>query len=225
MSLTPEMIAKINKTLLFDLPPIKSDVGLIFGQGVYSYLLVAKAVEGLDQNRYPKIIIAGGATVLDTPDAKPLIGFLQHLGVANDDLPNAGEKEADYIFRLLPDFAKAVAVRETESTNTGENIELSKPLGLDKAGSITVVCAASMTARAIATLRKSYTSVAGKSVSSIPVYPPGITADNWTKHPFAAHSMTSEFKKLQQYFDEGHLAAISIDEERDALLKSGLILG
>lgn len=40
--LTPDLIEKINTTLLRDLPPIKSDVGLVFGQGVYSLLLVLK---------------------------------------------------------------------------------------------------------------------------------------------------------------------------------------
>lgn len=222
--LTPDLIEKINTTLLRDLPPIKSDVGLVFGQGVYSLLLVPKAAEGLAQGRYPKIIISGGAEVLKTPDAQALIGFMKQNGVTNDHLPREGEREADYIFRLLPDFAKAVAVCERNSLNTGENVALSRPLGLDEATSITTINSASATMRVLGTLRKNFPDPQIKPISTIPVYPPGINASNWPHVPFAANSMVGEFQKLTAYEQEGFIVAVDLDRETECLLSSGKLL-
>ncbi len=215
--LSLEEINTINQTLLFELPPVKTDIALVFGQGVYSALLVPHVAKGLAEGRYARIIIAGGAEVLNTHDAALLVPFMKKNGLPEDKLPHIGEKEADYIFRLLPEFAQRVSGTKVGGLNTGENVAYSRPLGLDTAGSITVVCAASMSARAIGTLRKHYPDPYAKPISSLPVYPPGINAQNWTQHPFAASSMTSEFRKLREYLDLGFIVPVSLFSERQAL--------
>jgi hypothetical protein len=222
-TLTTIEIEQINSRLLFRLPPIHSAMGLVFGQGVYSYLLVPQIVEALKNGHFPKFIISGGAKVLGTPDAQALIPYIKHAYQAQDnDLPIADETEATYIHRLLPDFAKAHAILEPAGLNTGENVTLSRPLGLDAAGSLTFICAASMAARAMGTLRKHFPSPTQKPISFLPVYPHGINADNWPAHPFASNSMTSEFRKLTAYLDQGFIVPTNVEEERAALESSGL---
>jgi hypothetical protein len=226
MEITQEIIDTINSRLLFDLPPMHSDVGLVFGQGVYSLLLVPAIAKGFQQGRYKEVIISGGVQALQTSDASLLVKFFQSAGVKQENLPCKGELEADYIARLLPPALREKCTLELQGTNTGENVEFSKPLGLQDAGSITVVCAASMVARTIGTLRKHFADPIQKPISSMPVYPPGINAQNWTapQNKFAANSMTSEFSKLPKYQDAGFIVPVNLEAERAAIAQSGLAI-
>ncbi len=226
MDLTQALIDKINSRLLFDLPPIRSDVGLVFGQGVYSLLLAPEIARGFRQGRYRKVIISGGVEALKTPDANLLMQFFQAAGVSKKTLPFDRELEADYIARLLPPALRNVCILERQGTNTGENVDLSMPLGLKTAHSVTTVCAASMIARAIGTLRKHFPNPCDKPISTLSVYPPGINATNWTepKNKFAANSMKLEFRKLQQYESEGFIVPVNLEAEYAAISQSGLAI-
>lgn len=202
-----EEIAKINSTLFFKLPSVRTEIGIIFGGETGNEQMAALAADLYERGAIERIIVSGG----NYQAAVPLL-----------------QREFQVLKRVLLDrgVPQKQIITEQDSTNTGENVRFSLPLGLSSAQSITAICRTPHQRRVLMTMRKHLPTTPITIATYLPGSEGGITVENWTQAQFLKQFILKEFEKvgristngLPDYVAQGYCAEVNIPEERDRLM-------
>lgn len=191
----------INRHLLFAMPKVKTDVGVLFGARSISGLIAELGAALYHSQRFPKIILTGGARIFQPSVALWLVMMghrAQLSGRLRRDFLTAA-READHMLKIVTNNGvpeDAIVAIERCSYNTGQNVVNIEPL-LREFNSATLVCTALHQRRALATVRKyfdirKYSDTDRMVLTTHGVYPFGLSANNWHRN--------SRFRKM--FFDE-----------------------
>lgn len=224
-TLNSEDIARINSEMLYEMPVYPTQAVILFGSDVMSYYVAQETVNRIRRQwRFiPEIYICGGQAATENFSLRSLVPEGKH--------PHEGEKEAEYMKRLLIEagLPEGMIRTDTHSTNTQENIEHALALGADKARSISLFCPPYLQKRALMTWRKLAPNAA-QGVGTVACYPEGsgLTKDNWPSVPYIAFKMHEEAWKAgvldhvpkdfedgdpRNYLERGFIVPVNIHHE------------
>ncbi len=207
----------INRHLLFNMPEVKTQTGLVLGAGAASAYVALEAAEQYAKGNFKKVIVAGGVK-----PARDLLryGVFPRLRKDGLDLPEKDETEAAYIRRIMiMKGVPAVAIRiDEQSENTGQNIENALNLGLGESQSITAITLAYHQRRVFGTIRKH---LPDTPVTTKAVYPLGITKDTWQNRVLSRFAVLDETWKMgprtdgqtPDYIRKGFARVVDMREE------------
>ncbi len=226
----PYSVEHINDYLLFEMPRVKCEVGLLLGGRSVSGEIARKGAELYYDEAFKSIIVSGGLKVSEPWAFAAYVATgkwsVLKKSVREDFLSAA--READYMRSIL-DAAKvpqsAFVYTDNTSRNTGENIANCKP-DLNDFNSVAVVSFAPGQRRAMGVLRKHF-SPDRMVITSYPVYPRTITKENWHGFPnrlFLNGIMRGERAKIDRsmkgnHLNQGFCVEINVDAERKNALR------
>ncbi len=188
-TLNQDDIERINEAMLFEMPVYPTQAVVLFGSDIMSYYVAQKAAALIAQkwSFIPDIYICGGNGATEHFSLKSLVPDGKH--------PHEGEKEAEYMRRLLVEAGipeERIKI-DLHSTNTQQNIEHALDLGADKAQSVTLFCPPYLQRRAMMTCRR-IAKNGSQALGAVACYPyeAGLTKDNWHNVHYIAFKMHEE---------------------------------
>lgn len=199
----------VNESLLFQLPftPI-TDLGVVLGGRSTSGTLARAAARAYKRGQFERLVVAGGARVFQ-PGVYAALRFSQF----HETMPDASEffslkTEADFIHHALLKNGvpqHAIVRVSPKGKNTGADLFHIKDVFKD-CTSVTLIDLAPGQRRTIGTAIK----VIGDRITYVPlpVYPFGITRENWTRSKLARKFVLNEARKIDptkpnNYIDKG----------------------
>lgn len=210
--------ARMTQELLFDLPAVKTQAGLVLGCRSVSGYVAREAVRQYHAGQFDKIVVSGGLRAFQVLPPKYYFNLMAD-GFGPADLL---QKEADLIRKILrqggvPD--EAVIATDDKSTNTGQNFA-NVAGALETVRSVNIITLPYHQRRAIGTLRRHFGPQA-MTVTTTPVYVFGLTKDNWTQSALAG-VVRGEFEKMRDdpanpktsYVAQGFCAPVDLAAER-----------
>jgi uncharacterized SAM-binding protein YcdF (DUF218 family) len=205
-------IEHLTSYLFLDFPQAPTELCVVLANGALSAPNALETARLFHAGLFDRIIVSGGMPIDQTEDSGTLAGLTRQFG---QRAAHGGEIEAHYIHDLLLglDVPSDRITVEDQSRNTADNITFSLPLGLDRAGSVTLITNALLARRSLMTLRK-YRPYPFPAVSIQSVLPiPGINRHTWQHNPLCASWLRTEYRKTLTYVDEGYCAEIDLNSE------------
>lgn len=196
----PYTVPAVNERLFFTMPHVPTDVGILFGARSVSGLIAREAAHLWRLRRFSKIIVTGGLKVF-----QPVVGMMAYAvrertgwqGAPLSDFLTF-KREADYMRGILLENGvpeEAIVCTDRRARNTGENLKNINDT-LRQYNSATLVTLSIGQRRVIGTLRRHFNDRAGLAVTTVPVYPFGLTRENWPEYPFFKKLVLEEFRKV-----------------------------
>lgn len=216
----------IRERLLFKMPTVPTDVGIVFGVRSFSGLVASRAAKLYRENRFSKLIVTGGMPVREVGVtlAFAAAGRWQHVkGALSWDFARS-VREADHMYKVLrregvPE--KAIIKLDREAMNTGANVK--NIMNVVKAfETATAVTLAPFQRRALGTLRKEI-SPHLVALTSEAVYPAGIDRHNWHEVWGLERTLNQEMTKIDpantdlrtSYLLQGFCMDFNVADEAD----------
>lgn len=224
-------IDRINKRLLFSIPPQKSDVAILLGNTMCSGEIAKHAARLYHHGYFNKIIVCGGVRLKTKTSAHRKLNNIfqrsaKHAGIKLS-IPLkeifSQQKEANYMIQVLLRSGvpqKNILHRDTKSQNTGQNFEfIQDTIYSNRISSATIVSAIFHQRRALETCKKWLPEL--HAITS-PAYPYGISPNdwkkNWSKIEFARIAMFGEDFRLnkdrnprENYYTQGFCVPVDVD--------------
>ena len=178
---------KITDRLLFSFPEKQTDVGVLFGSRSISGTIARKGAELFHKGAFKKLVLTGGLSVREPFVLLALSPNFLGWKKPNLDFTNfpdflSSKKEADYMQDVLLEHdvpEDAIILKDTASTNTGENVNNIKSC-ISEFNSIGLVATAYFQRRAMGTIRH-HNELREQILVPHAVYPFGFTRENWSK--------------------------------------------
>lgn len=174
-------------------------VAFVFGTSHSQDAFADRTVELWKQNLFQKIIVTGGV------------------------ITKTGESEARMLCRLMMErgVPRSVFLIEERSKNTGENVELAKPIleahfGVGKVNSILSIGKMHAARRCLMTLQKHFPDA---TKLSAPVHVAPVHKEQWYDDSFLKEKVYSEWRKIPRYLEMGYIEELNEDELRKHLRK------
>lgn len=220
----------ISDRLLYDFPQRQTKVGVIFGSKSVSGELARAAGRLWKNGAFEDIIITGGNPVREPIVATAL--SLNFIGVLNPPLQFPGwsdffsrKTEAEYTRNILVEEYQipeaSIKLCETQSTNTGENVENIKDL-LSQYESATLISTAYFQRRVMGTIRKN-SELSDLILVSSAVYPWGFNRDNWYETPIKAQ-VFEEASHMDQESDKTYIGKFCCDPNIETEIERAMTL-
>jgi uncharacterized SAM-binding protein YcdF (DUF218 family) len=169
----------------------RADLGLLFGtrHGVDEFCVAAHAL--WTRGMFPKLLVSGGATAGQAaPEAEVIAERLIRLGMPEEAL-----------------------ILESDATNTGENVILSRrlaeaALGENSVQSLLVIGKVCSMRRYLMTLERHWPQPRrfGCAVNYF-----GVERERWHEHEEFRARVLSEFAKIPEYLERGFLREVDLD--------------
>ena len=211
-------IQGINDRLLFDFPSVQTDVAILLGARSVSGTIAREAAARYHEKQFQHIILSGGARVFQPLVRAALALNTKELGAVEAPLEDfiSFEKEADYMKHILLESgvpACAIMHVDNRGTNTGANLANIRDYTLSQGfHSASLISVAYGQRRDVETCKAQ---IPGIVAFPVPVYPFGITKENWNKTLVKSFVM-GEFNKLnpendKNYYNAGFCAPVDMD--------------
>lgn len=213
MTLRDSDIQAINQRLLYNLPSVRTALGVAFGARAASPYVAMQTAQLYKDGYIDKVLITGGNSSLEFLSSD----LYDHL---NTDIPvgfplSQEVVEAATIRQILlkmdinPDDIVSI---EDQSTNLNESIDYCQEI-LKNFYSVQLITLAYRQRRTLGTYRKNFPDTDYR-VTTTPVYPFHFTHDNWHQHVEARSQATSEFEKINpdnpdNYMEQGYCVEVN----------------
>lgn len=227
---------QVTDRLFFEMPRMHTDIAVVFGAKTVSGSIARAAAAEFRAGMFEKIVLTGGVCAGSLIEGAAVALHGLQRGAVRDwfnqqsfaDITTRG-READYMEDCLlgagvPASAIIQADRDVgrPAMNTQQNIE-NCTKWLKEAQSATFFTYAPMQRRTLGTLRK-YKRFNHLAVRAVPVYPFGITRDNWDSG-LVGRIVRGEYKKVdsgnpRNYMVKGFCIDFNIEGETAWLMFS-----
>jgi len=197
---SPDLVKTITDGFLIEKTAlVPADLGFVFGNHHIPDLLAERAAQFYDDGYFPWIAVSGGVPVRSdgpTTEAETIAQALIRKGVPQDRI-----------------------ILETASTNTQENVEMTRPL-IDAAlgiGAVRTLIGFGHVAagtRFLMTLKRRWPEVIAMHIA---VNPFPVPLDHWHMHPEFRAAVLHEHAKIPGYLDVGFIEPVDFQALAEAI--------